>query len=304
MSNYVDMSSGGLLRGLRGHWRLLLVCALVGLALAGGRLLVQGTSYSAQSQVLVGQPLTLASLTSDSSPNIDQTRLVDFTQRFIRSETLAAKVDKRLDVDEGDYTLDVLSANATSMIGIRVTAADPDEARDIANAYAQGYVGWVTSENQKKVDKAVKHLQKDIKAVSGKLAKLDQQVANAPQPSAAAVALAPQRTVLVQQQVALESSLSQARLVGAVEPAGGGQVVEKAVAGEVSTFAAVGPLVIGALFGLLVGAGIVALRESRERAAGPATSRGAERPVEEEPAPHRTVSGLNGTAPAAEPARV
>ena len=39
MSTYVDMSSGGLMRSLRGHWRLVLVCALVGLALAGAGLL-------------------------------------------------------------------------------------------------------------------------------------------------------------------------------------------------------------------------------------------------------------------------
>ena len=323
MSNYVDMSSGGVMRGLRGHWRLLLVCALIGLALAGGRLLMQGTSYSAQSQVLVGQPLTLASLTSASTPNIDQARLVDFTQRLIQSETLSARVEKQLDVDKGDYTLDVLSANATSMIGLRVTSDDPDQARDIANAYAQGYVAWVTSENQKKVDKAVKHLQKDIKGVAGKLSKLDQQVANAPQPAAAAVALAPQRTVLVQQQVALESRLSQAQLLGAVEPSGGGQVVEKAVAGEVSTFAAAGPLVIGALFGLLVGAGIAALRESSAGRAGGRTAdrradradradrgdrgdRSAEAPVADRSVRGTDgVNGVNGTTPTtAEPAGV
>jgi uncharacterized protein involved in exopolysaccharide biosynthesis len=318
MSNYVDMSSGGVMRGLRGHWRLLLVCALVGLALAGGRLLMQGTSYSAQSQVLVGQPLTLASLTSASASNIDQARLVDFTQRLIKSETLAGPVEKQLDVDKGDYTLDVLSANATSMIGLRVTAADPDQARDIANAYAQGYVAWVTTENQARVDKAVKHLRKDIKGVAGKLEKLDQQVADAPQPGAAAVALAPQRTVLVQQQVALETRLSQAQLVGAVDAAGGGQVVERAVSGEVSTFAAAGPLVIGALFGLLIGAGIAALRESRtgrtasgagdragDHAGDHAGDRRADRAADA-PVVHRSTSnGLNGTTPsAAEPAGV
>lgn len=308
MSNYVDMSSGGVMRGLRGHWRLLLVCALVGLALAGGRLLMQGTSYSAQSQVLVGQPLTLASLTSTSAPNIDQARLVDFTQRLIQSETLASRVEKQLDVDKSDYTLDVLSANATSMIGLRVTASDPDRARDIANAYADGYVAWVTSQNRDRVDKAVKHLRKDIKGVAGQLQKLDQQVANAPQPAAAAVALAPQRTVLVQQQVALEGRLSQAELLGAVDPAGGGQVVEQAVAGEVSTFAAAGPLAIGALFGLLVGAGIAALRESRSgRAAGRSGERVGERVAvrsTDAPAAHRSVNGVNGTSPAAEPAGV
>lgn len=303
MSKYVDMSSGGVMRRLSGHWRLLLVCALVGLALAGGRLFLQGTSYSAQSQVLVGQPLSVQALTTASAPNIDQARLVDFTQRLIQSETLAARVEKQLDVDGGDYTLDVLSANATSMIGLRVTADDPDRARDIANAYAQGYVAWVTGENQTKVNKAVKHLRRDIKGVAAQLLKLDQQVANAPSPGATATALAPQRTVLVQQQVALEARLSQAELVGAVDPAGGGQVVEKAVAGEVSTFAAVGPLVIGALFGLLVGAGIAALREARtgqpvDRAAQPA-DRSAEPPAA------RRTAAVNGTVPStAEPAKV
>jgi uncharacterized protein involved in exopolysaccharide biosynthesis len=300
MSKYVDMSSGGVMRGLRGHWRLLVVCALVGLALAGGRVLMQGTSYSAQSQVLVGQPLTLQSLTGTTAPNIDQARLVDFTQRLIQSDTLAKKVEKQLDVESGDYTLDVLSANATSMIGLRVTSADPEQARDIANGFAQAYVAWVTAENQGRVDKAVKHLRADIKGVAAQLLKLDQQVANAPSPGTTAAALAPQRTVLVQQQVALETRLSQAQLVAAVDPAGGGQVVEKAVAGEVSTFAAAGPLAIGALFGLLVGAGIAALRESKAgRSAAPAEAAPARRAA---PAP----TAVNGTSPSAasEPARV
>jgi uncharacterized protein involved in exopolysaccharide biosynthesis len=303
MSKYVDMSSGGVMRGLRGHWRLLLVCALVGLALAGGRVLMQGTSYSAQSQVLVGQPLTLQSLTSTSAPNIDQARLVDFTQRLIQSDTLANKVEKQLDVESGDYTLDVLSANATSMIGLRVTAADPEQARDISNAFAQSYVAWVSADNQGRVDKAVKHLRQDIKGVAAQLLKLDQQVANAPSPGVTAAALAPQRTVLVQQQVALETRLSQAQLVGAVDPAGGGQVVEKAVAGEVSTFAAAGPLMIGALFGLLVGAGVAALRESKSgRSAAPVEAAPGRRASA---APSTAAAGVNGTVPSAsEPARV
>ncbi len=301
MSKYVEMSSGGVMQRVRGHWRLLLVCALVGVALAGGRLFLQGTSYSAQSQVLVGQPLSVQALTTTTSPNIDQARLVDFSQRLIQSDTLATRVEKQLDVEGGDYTLDVLSANATSMIGLRVTADDPDLARDLANGYAQGYVAWVTGENQSKVDKAVKHLRRDIKGVAAQLLKLDQQVANAPSPGATAAALAPQRTVLVQQQVALETRLSQAELVGAVDPAGGGQVVEKAVAGEVSTFAAVGPLVIGALFGLLVGAGLAALREAR---AGQTADRREPVPGTRRATPDPVPAGSNHVPAAAEPARV
>jgi len=121
----------------------------------------------------------------------------------------------------------------------------------------------VGAENTGRVDRAVQHLNKDIKDVAGKLLKLDQQVANAQNPGTTAAALAPQRTVLVQQQVALETRLSQARLAGAVDPSGGGQVVDKATAGQVSKLAAGGPLVLGLLFGALVGLGVAAIRTPR-----------------------------------------
>lgn len=257
---YVDFSSGRMLRGLGRQWRVIVVCALLGLALAGGRVLMQGTSYSAQSQVLVGQPMTLQSLTTTTPANVDQTRLVDYTQRVLAGDNIANTVEKELEVDGDDYTLDVLSANATSVIALRVTADDPERARDIANAFARTYVAWVAANNTGKVDRAVQHLRKDIKAVAKDLLRLDQQVANAANPGTTATVLSPQRTVLVQQQVALENRLSQAQLAGAVDPSGGGQVVDKASAGQVSKLAAGGPLVLGLLFGLLVGLGIAAIR--------------------------------------------
>ncbi len=266
-SKYVDVSSGGLLRSLRDHWRLVVVCALVGLALAGGRVLTQGSSYSAESQILVGQPLTLQTLTSGTPSNVDQTRLVDYTQRVLASDTISDRVDKRLELDSGDYTLDVLSANATSVILLRITADDADRAQAVANAFAKTYVAWVASENAAKVDRAVQHLRGDIKTASDQLLKLDQRVANADVPAATAAALAPQRTALVQQQVMLQTRLSQAQLAGAIDPAGGAQVVEQASKGKVSTFATTGQLVLGLLFGVLVGIGLAALRRPQPKQA-------------------------------------
>ncbi|WP_121251072.1 hypothetical protein [Nocardioides ferulae] len=264
---YVELSSGRLMQGLRDHKRLLAVCVLLGVALAGVRLLLGGTSYAAQSQVLVGQPLTLTTLTTTAATGVDQTRLVDYTQRRLASDKLAARVEKRLDVDGDDYTLDIISANATNVIGLQVTSDDPERAQTIANGFARAYVASVVAENTRKVDRAVEQLQSDIKTVDAQLTGLQQQAG-----PAGAVVAASQRAALVQQRVTLANRLSQARLAGAVDPAGGAQVVEQAAAGETSRLALVAPLVLGGLFGFLVGLGLVALRQWRTaRSPQPAT---------------------------------
>ena len=247
---YVDFGPAGVLERLGRHWRVIVVLALVGLVLAGGRLLMSGVPHTAESQVLIGQPVTVQSLTSPTGGGVDQARLVDLTKRVIDSRALAEQVEADLGIDRGDYSLAVISASATNVIGIRVAAPDGERAQQVANAFAKGYIASVRAENSGRVKRAEKHIAAEVDAVDAQLALL----------AGGGTEVAAQRTALLQQRVMLQSKLSQATLAQAVDPAGGARVVESASEGEASAFTVGATLALGALFGALVGVGVAAVR--------------------------------------------
>ena len=249
---YVEFSSHGLLQMVRRHLGLVVVCVLLGLALAGVRLYLGGLSYTATSQVLVGQPLTLQALATQTPVNIDQNRLIDATKRTLESDAMKASVERMKGVGkDGDFTVAVATGSSTSVMGIEVTADDGDRATKVANAYAEAYIAMTRRQNLAKVHRATHLLQSEAAGVTKQLG--------------SATTGTPQRSALVQQQLAIENRLSQVRLAGAVDPAGGARVIQRADAGNLSTISAAAPLVLGALFGLLVGLGIAAARELAER---------------------------------------
>ncbi len=264
----VEFGPSGVAARLAARWRVLVVFALLGAVIAGGRLLMGGVDHTATSQVLIGQPLTLQALTSANAGGVDQARLVDYSRRVIEGGAVSPRVHKRLGIDPDDYALSVIAASATNVIGIRATTDDPQQAQEIANAYAKSYIAWISASNTDRAARAVEQLEGEIAAIDRDLAALNRR------PEMVA-----QRAALVQQRTALDARRSQAALVGAVDPAGGAEVVQPAREASSSIVGIVGPLILGALFGALVGAGVAAVRGLRSERSRRTASAGSAEPA-------------------------
>ena len=263
---YVDFQPGRMLGRVAAHWRLVAVCVAVGLALAAVRLLMGGVTYTAQSQILVGQPLTFASLTSTSgNAGVDQARLVDLVKRLIESETTAAKIEKKLQITEDDYDLSVVSASTTNVMGLTATSSDPETAKNVANGFASFYLDEIKNDNSSKVRRAAAGITAEIEAVEREIAELDATLRSGAVPAAGMQLANSQRTALIGQKLQLQNRQTQVKLAGRVDPSGGARMVQVAENGETSTFAVVAPLVLGALFGLLISLALVAVQEARGR---------------------------------------
>ena len=267
---FVDLQPRQLLGKLAVNWRVVAACVAIGIALAAVRLVLGGVSYSATSQVLVGQPLTLASLTSTSAGGgVDQARLVDLVKRLIESDTTAAKVEKRLDVSSDDYELSVAAATTTNVMGLTATASDPEVAQKVANGFATFYLKDIRSDNAAKVRRASAGIRAEIDALDSQLIALGSSpVVNN------------QRALLTGQKLQLENRLTQVKLAGKFDPAGGARLVQVAERGESSMFGIVASLILGGLFGALLSLVVIAVREFR---AGPAADSAYADEYDEEP---------------------
>ena len=259
--NLVDFSPRRVLGTLGAYWKVIGVCALVGGLLAGGKMVLDGPTYTAESQVVIGQPITLQSLTSPTGAAVDQERLVDMTTKQLESDTFARTVEKQLGLTEDDYEVDVLSATTTNVIGIKATANDAERASAVANTWATAYIRDVAATNRAKINRARTELRRDIQNISAQLAELEAAQTGA----ASALASAPQRNALIQQRLEVQSGLTQVKLAGSVDLAGGARLIERSTEGESSVFDVVAKLLLGGLLGGLVGLALSALSLWRNR---------------------------------------
>ncbi len=259
--NLVDFSPRRVLGTLGAYWKVIFACALVGVLLAGGKMVLDGPTYTAESQVVIGQPITLQSLTSPSGAAVDQERLVDMTTKQLESDSFARTVEKQLGLTEDDYEVDVLSATTTNVIGIKATANDAERAGAVANTWATAYIRDVATSNRTKINRARTELRRDIQNISAQLAELEAAQTGA----ASALASAPQRNALIQQRLEVQSGLTQVKLAGSVDLAGGARMIERSTGGESSVFDVVAKLLLGGLLGGLVGLALSALSLWRNR---------------------------------------
>lgn len=259
--SYVDFDTRSMIGRAAAHWRVIAACVLGGLLLGLVSILITGRSYTSQVQLLIGQPITLASLTAANGGAVDQARLVDYTKRLIESDTVGSAVQKKLDITEDDYDVQVISATTTNVMGIQVTADDAKKSKEIANTYASTYIDQVRKQNQGRIDRATKEINADVKSVDQQLNAINARVGKAGNTALANALASPQRTALLQERLQLQDQLSRVRVAGAVDPDGGAQIIQSADEGSGSLFGIIARLILGALFGLLVGLAVAAYRE-------------------------------------------
>lgn len=260
--DYVDFSARRVTGPVGRHKMLVTLAFLVGAGVASGLLMVRGVEYTAESQVSVGQPVTLQSLTSSFGSSVDQSRLVDLQQRVIESDSFAADVDDKLPEGHDSYSVSVTGVTAVNVIGIKVTSIAADLAATVANEFADHYVSTVTKDNQAKINRAKQSITAQIEPIDAQLVKLARRLDRKPDERAV---IEPQRTALLDQKLALESRQSQIDLAENVDPSGGATVISSASTGTASLGSTVISVAIGGFLGLLIGLGLVALLEMRRR---------------------------------------
>src|SRR4051812_16840824 len=138
------------LRGAAKSWRLLLVCMLVGGAVAYGVSSVQKKQYQAISAILFndpsfnfGQQLFGANF---APPTTDADRQAATNLRLVGLTTVEARAAKALGPGftpsrVRDMT-DVEQAGASNIVSITATSDRPDSAARVANAVAREFVGY------------------------------------------------------------------------------------------------------------------------------------------------------------------
>ncbi len=254
-----------LLRLAMRHWPLLAVCVLLGLALGATRLVVGGVPYSATSEVIAGQPITIASLTSTTSQTTSQVRNVDAQLRTLQSDTVASIVDEKLPAGHAPYDVSFRSGTDTDAMTITVTSTDGTVARDAANEFAGAYVAVVTRGNQDVIDATEKQLNANIASIGEQLSKLQAQLAAATEDSLPSVReiVQPQQNSLLDQRNALSKQLDQVALAKAVGASGNARVIQEATSASQTLMSIVSPLVLGGVLGLLLGLALVVWRELR-----------------------------------------
>ncbi len=128
-----------LLAVVRRRWRLLLLVTLLGVIVAVGLSSLQAERYTAEADVLVQSGIQL----NEPGRAMDPEQVATQAE-IVVSDAVARRVidDLGLDTNSSDLVDDVTAspADGTSTVTITATAGTRDEAADIANGFAEGYI--------------------------------------------------------------------------------------------------------------------------------------------------------------------
>jgi receptor protein-tyrosine kinase len=227
------------LKIVRARKWLIIQAVVIVTAIAVGVSLLQAPSYEAEAKVLVTEQSTRAQYFGSILPDLssEPERGLDTQIELMQLRPLVAGVieDLALDDDVEDLMehVTVSSLGQTNLVTIGVTAGDPDEAAETANALANAFVDW----------------SRELKRESIKAARdeVEGQLAAATSPD--------ERALLTQMIVELRIS---EELEG-----GSGSIVELAVADpEAASPSPVRNGVLGLALGLLLGLAMAFLAEN------------------------------------------
>jgi capsular polysaccharide biosynthesis protein len=146
-------------RTLRRHWLLVLAVVSVAAATGYGVARLSQPSYAATSKVLLDEDRHVDTLLGTAGYSDDPERELNTGVMLITLEPIAARVRDSLGLRESPASLAARVATATdansSIVSITASAAGPEEAARIANAFATGYRGYRREAMHESVDEAL-----------------------------------------------------------------------------------------------------------------------------------------------------
>jgi non-specific protein-tyrosine kinase len=151
----------------RRKWIIVLTMVLVTLIVVGASLL-QPTRYAGTARVIAVQQspaLNVATSLDVGSLTLDERGLTTLAS-FVVTPDMATRAGEQLErVGDTDALLESVTAEAdttTDIILVRALAAEPTEAADVANAFAEQFVAWRREIQQTSLDEAIATIDEEI----------------------------------------------------------------------------------------------------------------------------------------------
>ncbi len=260
--------------------RALLLIVVLALGIATAVSLAQTTLYRAEAELLL-RPTASEQLLADERGQVrsatDAQRALNNELRLVDSspvrEAVADAYDGPLDVD--DVRVFAPSADATDVIEIAVTAADPVAASELANAYADTFIDVRRQQHVDdllatgdEIESKLGQIRAEVDLVSTPLAELDARAAAAATPEAEATIAARRATVADRLAPRLDSlerredfyaaQLDEVQVSAELSRSGGVQVLASAEVPDSPVLPDIPRnVVVGGLIGLLGGLALV-----------------------------------------------
>ena len=172
------MGSRDFFSAVRARYWVVLLAIVVATAIAVVVSMMQPKTYAGEASVLLSENDAEAAVFGALLPEVSSKpeRGVETQMRLIRLRPLAEatieKLDLSLSADELLEGVRVVGESDSSVIVVRATDADPEQAADIANALAQAYVDWSKTAKQERIRAAADEVEARLES-----AQADAQVA-------------------------------------------------------------------------------------------------------------------------------
>jgi succinoglycan biosynthesis transport protein ExoP len=209
-------------------WTIIL-CVVLITGAAVGFSAMQTPLYSAETRVLV-EPIAGESTTFNPLLPVDISTQVE----LIASESVAALVREDLNLDKPIDSLlrglSVTPQGETQVVNITYTSPDPEEARNVAQSFADNYIEFRREQALSDVVAEEEGLQQQVQSASEQLTTINEDIANAQRTGDAALAasLETQRSVLISRLGVLQQQLDNARAERS-QSSDAGQIIEPAL---------------------------------------------------------------------------
>ena len=153
------------------RWLILATAAIIATVVTL-RSAAQDDEYEAVSKVLVGQTDPVNALFPGAGADRDADRVARTNIELIENATVADRVANRLGDDSLSASelldrLDAVIENDSDVVGIRVRDEDPEQAAEIANAFATQYARFRERAASRNLEKAIARAQIELDELSG-----------------------------------------------------------------------------------------------------------------------------------------
>lgn len=247
----------GFFRVILREWALVLMVmgAVVGLTL--GWSLMQSPRYAGSAEVLV--EATTADIAASGSTEVDPEEMATQAQ-VVTSLPVARIVAAKLGRQRAPQLTDFVAAEiegSSRVVRVTARAGDPIVAARMANVVARSYLQHRSVFSQNRYDRNVARLSDEQSAAEDRIDEIDTALADSPDN---AVELSSERRALETRLGQLATQLADIN-AAAASPTAGGQVLQQAVPATTPVSPRTGlNITLAALFGLLLGIGVVLLR--------------------------------------------
>lgn len=243
---------------LRRRWLIVVATVVLAVAVAVAVSLAQTPLYRAQSQIFV-EPF--GSFEGSDTTEIPPEEIATQVRVISTSSTLAAEVATELGLDETPSELlnsvSVEAVEGTRVISVSALRASPEQAADVANAFANGYLATRLAQEVERISALQELYANQLTELQDRAQELTKAAVEAAPPDQRAELRSERRTLNTQQQVVAE------QIATIPSASGGGRIYEAQppALGNPAQPRTLRNALLAAVLGLVLGIGLAFLRD-------------------------------------------